>query len=150
MSIKKFNYFTVLIKNINISINIIEILILFSLFCKFCFFFFTFRTLMLWGHHFSFHLILSGKWKTQYQDRLLDKALQLPAGTRFCIHPTPWEWEDQPEGYLLPEEIQNHRESLLNQPFIKLSYFFPLRNWELLVDTGLHIWEQWASFVFRP
>ena len=90
---------------------------------------FTFRTLVWWGHHVVFALILEGEGLRQYKQNLINRYGQIAGrGLDLCLSPTPWEWK-QGQGYTLP--LSRDRKSevaavLSNRPFFKLARFVPL------------------------
>ncbi|MBI3621101.1 MAG: hypothetical protein HY208_02800 [Nitrospirae bacterium] len=84
---------------------------------------FTYRTLVWWGHHVVFALILQGPQSDRYKanlmaayDQLADRELAL------LMTDTPWEWR-QGDDYLLPLHLNNRQAveaALAQRPFIKL------------------------------
>ena len=100
---------------------------------------FTLRTLMLWGHHFSFHLILAGKFKKNYQNRIIKKQKILEtAGFRLCIEESPWQWKMR-EGDYLPENSPEFGQNILRMDFVKLSRKWPLEDYGKLLNEGLRL-----------
>jgi hypothetical protein len=84
---------------------------------------FAYRTLVWWGHHVVFALILQGSNLARYKanlltayDQLADRELSL------LLTDTPWEWR-RGEDYLLPLQRANHdvvKAALAKRPFLKL------------------------------
>jgi hypothetical protein len=63
---------------------------------------FTFRTLVWWGHHVSFALILEGAEMRRYKKHFVDRFHQLAGHElELSLAPTLWEWK-RGEGYTLP------------------------------------------------
>ena len=84
---------------------------------------FTFRTLVWWGHHIVFALILGGRHLDHYKanllkvyDRLADRELHL------LVTETPWEWRHGEE-YVLSITQQNRQQvaaAVAARPFLKI------------------------------
>src|SRR5437667_5425925 len=111
---------------------------------------FTFRTLLWWGHHIVFALILEGGHLTQYKKNLMtryegvaDQSLAL------CLGGTPWEWK-RGEGYTM-ELTWDRKVDLVallsHRSFLKLARFIPFN--DLAVGAG-HIPEIGCSTLRDP
>jgi len=89
---------------------------------------FTFRTLLWWGHHIVFALILEGGHLAQYKKNLMNRYGALAdQGLSFCLGSTPWEWK-RGEGYTmdLMWARKNELQALLDRrTFVKLARFVP-------------------------
>ncbi len=89
---------------------------------------FTFRTLLWWGHHIVFALILEGGRLTQYKKNLMNRYGGVAdQGLALCLGSTPWEWK-RGEGYTmeLTWERKNELMALLDRrSFVKLARFVP-------------------------
>ena len=89
---------------------------------------FTFRTLLWWGHHIVFALILEGVHLTQYKKNLMNCYGDVADhGLALCLGGTPWEWK-RGEGYTmdLTWERKNELMALLDRrSFVKLARFVP-------------------------
>ena len=85
---------------------------------------FTFRTLLWWGHHIVFALILQGGYLTQYKKNLMNRYGGVAdQGLALCLGSTPWEWK-RGEGYTmeLTWERKNELQALLDRrSFVKLA-----------------------------
>src|SRR5439155_27126471 len=87
---------------------------------------FTFRTLLWWGHHIVFALILEGGHLTQYKKNLMNRYTRMAdQGLALCLGGTPWEWK-RGEGYTM-ELTWDRKVDLVallsNRSFLKLSRF---------------------------
>jgi hypothetical protein len=107
---------------------------------------FLFRAMVLWGHHFSFHLMLRGKFKPQFQDRIIKAAYSLPEGLRFQIREDPWTWEL--ENYLPAADIPDFDQNIRKMPYLKAGSFYPLDRYMEMADLGVQSWRQWAGLLF--
>jgi hypothetical protein len=90
---------------------------------------FTFRSLVWWGHHVVFALILEGQGLLTYKQHLLNRYPAI-AGRQLCLclSPSPWEWK-RGEGYTLalaPDRKPEVSAILSNRPFFKLARFVPM------------------------
>ena len=89
---------------------------------------FTFRTLLWWGHHIVFALILEGGRLAQYKKNLVNRYGDVAdQGLALCLGGTPWEWK-RGEGYTveLTWERKNELMALLDRrSFVKLARFIP-------------------------
>ena len=89
---------------------------------------FTFRTLLWWGHHIVFALILEGGRLAQYKKNLMNRYGSVAdQGLALCLGSTPWEWK-RGEGYTmdLTWERKNELQALLDRrSFVKLARFVP-------------------------
>src|SRR5438093_5587626 len=89
---------------------------------------FTFRTLLWWGHHIVFALILEGMHLTQYKKNLMNRYGDVADhGLALCLGGTPWEWK-RGEGYTmdLTWERKNELMALLDRrSFVKVARFVP-------------------------
>ena len=63
---------------------------------------FTFRTLIWWGHHVAYALLLEGSEIGRYKRQLLGRFHQLAGrNLELSLAPSLWEWREG-EGYTLP------------------------------------------------
>src|SRR6266849_4042705 len=89
---------------------------------------FTFRTLLWWGHHIVFALILEGGRLAQYKKNLMNRYDAVAdKGLSLCLGSSPWEWK-RGEGYTmeLTWERKNELQALLDRrSFVKLARFVP-------------------------
>ena len=89
---------------------------------------FTFRTLLWWGHHIVFALILEGGRLAQYKKNLMNRYGDVAdRGLSLCLGSTPWEWK-RGEGYTmeLTWERKSELMALLDRlSFVKLARFVP-------------------------
>ena len=89
---------------------------------------FAYRTLVWWGHHVVFALILQGEHLARYKANLLAAYDQLAdRGLSLLMTDTPWEWR-QGDAYLLPLLRRNRdvvEAALAGRPFLKLHRCLP-------------------------
>lgn len=90
---------------------------------------FTFRTLVWWGHHVVYALLLEGSEIGRYKRQLLGRFHQLAGrDLELSLAPSLWEW-NRGEGYTLP--ITHDRKAqiaavLAERSFLKVARYVPL------------------------
>lgn len=88
----------------------------------------SFRSLVWWGHHMVFALILEGGHLRRYKENLINRFPSVAdRDIRLCLSHSLWEWKQGP-GYTL--DLTRERSSevaavLANRPFFKLARFVP-------------------------
>lgn len=89
---------------------------------------FAFRSLVWWGHHMVFALIVEGGHLRRYKENLIDRFPSVAdREIHLCLSHSLWEWK-QGSGYTL--ELTRGRSSevaavLAHRPFFKLARFVP-------------------------
>jgi hypothetical protein len=111
--------------------------------------FFTFRTLILWGHHITFHLILIGKYKTLLQERLFQAAKVMPEAFSLSKQASPWEWEFIPEQFIQARAMQEEvvADMVRNSDFLKITFLLPLKRYHEIPKVGREIWKFWQMIM---
>ncbi|MDF0668592.1 MAG: hypothetical protein P0119_21290 [Nitrospira sp.] len=90
---------------------------------------FTFRTLVWWGHHVAYALLLEGSEIGRYKRQLLGRFHQLAGrDLELSLAPSLWEW-NRGEGYTLP--LTHDRKAqiaavLAERSFLKVVRYVPL------------------------
>ncbi|MEZ4827331.1 MAG: hypothetical protein R3C61_13790 [Bacteroidia bacterium] len=112
--------------------------------------FLLFRTVILWGRPVGFHLILSGNWKHQLENTLLNGAPTLPAGFLLSAQSNPWIWEPQPD---MQHEVSTApadllKKTLRDRAFLKLSVYLPVEAYTDIPRVGLQTWKTLESLFF--
>jgi len=87
---------------------------------------FAIRSLFWWGQHFSIHLLLGGRWKQRYQEKIL-AHVQEDGWRQWYIAFTddPWEHHFEPTNYMPVNGFagETHTE------YLKLGAVLPLQQW---------------------
>ena len=89
---------------------------------------FSFRSLVWWGHHMVFALILEGGHLRRYKENLINRFSSVAdRDIHLCLSHSVWEWK-QGSGYTL--DLTRGRSSevaavLAHRPFFKLARFVP-------------------------
>ena len=103
---------------------------------------FTFRSLVWWGHHMVFALILEGGHLRRYKENLINRFPSVAdREIRLCLSHSLWEWK-QGSGYTL--DLTGKRSSevaavLAHRPFFKLARFVPFSNPAVLNGEAHHL-----------
>jgi hypothetical protein len=115
---------------------------------------FTYRTLLWWGHHVVFALILQGPRLARYKANLMTAYDQLADRELSLLKTdTPWEWR-RGEDYLLPLRRANRdvvEAALARRPFVKVHRVVPFDHPAIiagrLVDEGVDTFRLMARIV---
>lgn len=110
-----------------------------------------FRCLLLYGHSFSFHLILDGYWKELYLEPLLNARQRLgDLGFILDSRPSAWEWFiDHSDLYMCSSLQRDEMLQLANgQSHLKLSLPIPLAEFSRIPEIGAEIWRELQEIIF--
>ena len=108
---------------------------------------FAFRSLLWWGHHMVFSLILEGPHIRRYKENLINHwTVIADHDIHLCLSPSLWEWKYGP-GYTM--ELTNDRKSqtaavLAHRSSMKLARFIPLT--DPIIQSGLVVETGHAAF----
>lgn len=100
---------------------------------------FAFRTMMWWGHHFSFTLHIGEAAMEKYGTGIIARLPQLRnTGTYICVNDTPWHYHYEPSNYSLLDELSDTEIQKIGRQytFIKLSRKMPVIEWEKIKPFG--------------
>jgi hypothetical protein len=95
------------------------------------------RTMFWWGNFFSITLHLSGKFKDQFEQKLMTSLAALKeAGFFLCVNDEEWEHHFEEDNYLSLEEMNNDSFQLhiRQKKFLKLAHKIPIQNWDDAVE----------------
>jgi len=95
--------------------------------------FFAIRFFFWWGNYFSITLQLSGKYKQQYQGKIVEAYHTLAGSDWFvCVSNDEWQHDFEPGNYLPAGEMdeQEWQEFIYSHLFIKVAKKIPLHEWE--------------------
>ncbi len=104
---------------------------------------FAFRVMAWYGHYFSAHVLLGGRFAHQYVERLLRH--DRPAEVYFSLHPEPWEHAIEAPAYaplhtLTKEQIMAH---LSAHDYIKLSIVIPTVDLGEVEEQVVRFYGEW-------
>ncbi len=94
---------------------------------------FAIRTLLWWGHFFSFTLHLSGKYLATYRQKLVDSSQTLQVlHFHYCVNDSPWEHHFEPANYrpLEGDQLKHFESVLRDKSFGKIACKVDIREWE--------------------
>lgn len=111
---------------------------------------FIFRTLLLWGHHFSFHLLLSGKWKLRLLESLAHNSVLLNGDWLIDLRSDTWQWQHPGQNaHICGQSLsQENLQQLSNLETVKISRFLPLDKFGEIPAEGLAAWNSLANALF--
>jgi hypothetical protein len=115
---------------------------------------FTFRTLVWWGHHVAFALLLGGRMLPAYKKRLIDRYQELAGqDLELSLAPTLWEWK-RGEGYTMPLLSTSRAQAaavLERRSSIKIVRFVPLNDLSVregrVAETGREVFRRLLPFI---
>lgn len=99
------------------------------------------RSFFWWGHGFSIHLILQGKYREQWLKNAAGWLLEGSENWHIDLGADPWQHHFRAESCIpirnvSPQSIQGH-------PFVKYSCWFPIQAWENVPALWENIFKQW-------
>ena len=108
---------------------------------------FAFRSLVWWGHHMIFALIVEGPLVKRYRRNLFNRFSEVADRDLYlCLSPSLWEWKTGP-GFTLAI-TQHHRSAIAaaldHRTFFKIAHFIPID--DPAVKTGKVIDEGLRAF----
>jgi hypothetical protein len=108
---------------------------------------FAFRSLVWWGHHIIFALIVEGPLVKQYRRNLFNRFSEVAdRHLCLCLSPSLWEWKAGP-GFTLAI-TQHHRSEIAaaldHRTFFKIARFMPFD--DPAIETGTVIDEGLKTF----
>lgn len=98
---------------------------------------FAIRTMFWWGNFFSITLHLSGKFKDQFEQKLIASLPQLKEADFFlCVNDEEWEHHFEESNYLSLDKMNSDSfQSYIKQKkFLKLAHKIPVQNWDNAVE----------------
>lgn len=95
---------------------------------------FAIRTMFWWGNFFSVTLHLSGKFKQQYEARVLQNILQNKSDLYLCTHIDQWHHHFENDNYVRADELDAQRieDIIRSGSFVKIARRFPMHAWNTL------------------
>lgn len=109
---------------------------------------FAVRTMFWWGNFFSVTMQLSGLYKLQYQQNLINNYGQLKQSSYFInVHENQWHHHFEEDNYIKVNAVSRDEMAAVIQQkdFLKLAARFPLQEWQsmpgLLENTFTQLFE---------
>lgn len=112
---------------------------------------FTFRTLVLWGHHIGFHLLMTGTFKEHYQARVVAAGDRLQGEFWLSKEEIPWQWFRDETEQLSWKDVpaETLQATVAARKFLKVSTYLPLTDYAAIPARGAALWKQWQSILFE-
>ena len=97
---------------------------------------FAVRTMFWWGNFFSITLHLSGKYKIQFQQKIVNNINATTQELFICINENQWQHHFEADNYMAVKKLSGAALSDLvsKKPFIKVGIKFPLQPWDALPE----------------
>lgn len=95
------------------------------------------RTMFWWGNFFSITLHLSGKFKDQFEQKLITSLAALKEeGFFLCVNDDEWEHHFEEGNYLSLERMNSDsfQSHIKQKKFLKLAHKIPVQNWDDAVE----------------
>jgi len=108
---------------------------------------FTIRSIVRWGYEFSFHLLVSGKFKdTLSLEAIINNQLNLPIW--ICINDSPWEHYFEASNYKLISSIsETEIECIIKKDFRKIALSFDLDKLNQFTQLGMQSIDIFLKFL---
>ena len=94
---------------------------------------FAVRTMFWWGHFFSVTLHLSGIYKKEAEEKIIDSYKVIREKGYFCyINDDQWEHHFEGDNYVLLSELNKNdfEKAVRGKSFVKLANKIPLQQWD--------------------
>ena len=112
-----------------------------------------FRTQVMWGHHISYHLLVSGKPLEDLlaSDDFYVAIKQLEKNIKIGIGEDPWDWLPQAQHEVFVKEMEREELEKVARSlgFLKLSHYLPLAAYKDLVSEGLASWNEYQKLISK-
>ena len=95
---------------------------------------FAVRTMFWWGNFFSITLQLSGKYKEEFQEKIVRNVGAVNQDVFICINENQWQHHFEADNYIAAKQFSGAAllEMVNKKQFIKLAIKFPLQPWAAL------------------
>jgi hypothetical protein len=94
------------------------------------------RTMFWWGNYFSTTLHLSGKYKEEFQEKIIGNFDAFGIDYSICINENQWEHHFGEKNYLPVKRFDksNFTREIKERDFIKIGKTVPFQQWETAVE----------------
>lgn len=99
------------------------------------------RSFFWWGHGFSIHLILQGKYREQWVRNSAHWIQQAADNWYIDLGSDPWQHHYREQNCLPVKNVDAAK--VATHPFIKYSCWFPMETWNELPALWGNIFKQW-------
>jgi hypothetical protein len=92
---------------------------------------FAIRTFFWWGNNFSIHLLLGGKYKVMYEERLQSHIKDSSMDNWYIgVSQDPWQHHFEQDNYLSIHDLKNKNGTVQNGNYLKLGRWHPVSDWK--------------------
>ena len=99
------------------------------------------RSFFWWGHGFSIHLILQGKYREQWIKKADDWLRKGADNWYIDLATDPWQHHFREETCMPIRKVS--AEAVTSHPFIKYSCWFPMQTWNEIPALWENVFQQW-------
>ncbi len=108
------------------------------------------RTMFWWGNYFSTTLLLSGKYKSELQERFINSYDTLKQEANYiCINADPWQHHFESGNFEKIGSLSKieWESTIRKHPFLKISRQIPLTQWENVRENVFQIFRQYLEIA---
>jgi len=108
------------------------------------------RTMFWWGNYFSTTLLLSGKYKSELQERFINSYDTLKQEAYYiCINADPWQHHFESGNFEKIGSLSKieWESTIRKHPFLKISRQIPLTQWENVRENVFQIFRQYLEIA---
>jgi len=92
---------------------------------------FAIRTFFWWGNNFSIHMLLAGKYKNMFEEKIISHLKEKSLDNwYFGISSEPWEHHFEKENYIPVPELNKSKAAIHNSKYLKLGRHHPIAEWK--------------------
>jgi len=112
---------------------------------------FTYRTVIMWGHHIGFHLLLAGRYQLDYQEKLMTADWMWERPVYVSVNGDPWEWIPSEKDHLIVGKLKSNQLMQIfdTQSYIRLSQYIDLNQYAQIPRLGRDLWKNWQYTLFK-
>lgn len=111
---------------------------------------FAIRTMFWWGHFFSITLHLSGRYKQQFEKKIMGSYEQLKEKNFYCCTGSDqWQHHFENDNYQLINRFveQEYIQTITGKPFLKIAAKLELNEWNNTDEALLHYFSQLVKVI---
>jgi hypothetical protein len=92
---------------------------------------FAIRTFFWWGNTFSIHLLLGGKYKSMFEERIQSHIKDGSLENWYIgVSEDPWQHHFEQDNYLSIHDLKNRNAVMHNGNYLKLGKWHPVSDWK--------------------
>jgi hypothetical protein len=92
---------------------------------------FAIRTFFWWGNSFSIHLLLGGRYKQMYEEKVQSHIRDGSLRTWYAgVSEDPWQHHFEQDNYVPVQDLKNHADTFKHGNYLKLGKWHPVSDWK--------------------